>query len=83
MSMRSIQMEYEARLPGDLAYHCYRTAKEKGYSLDWALGLLAWNSVMVRWINSYTGKVGRRAFTLNKTLRAAGILIGFWQTSGR
>lgn len=58
-----------------LALFCYKTAMAKGASLEWALDLLVWNSVMVRWVNSYTGKVGRLAFTKRKTLEAAALLI--------
>ena len=56
--------------PFELAWFCYRTAKRKGWCLDKALQLLAWNAVKQR-----CSKI--------RTLKAAGLLIGAWHETAQ
>ncbi len=51
--------------PFELAYFCYKVAKSRGWCLDEALQLLAWNSVIQRW-------------RWKRTWKAAELLIGAW-----
>ncbi len=53
--------------PHELAWFCYRVAKEKEWCLDKALQLLAWNSVKQRWSKA-------------RTRKAAALLIGAWSS---